>query len=194
MTRSFATTGITIGKRVSLKKANRSELNNLKLTPCFSILSLSSTRTNQHSTQVTKTVILMATATLLLPPQPKELEHSTQQNNRPTQMPSRPMVAITTLITSSITPNRPKQRACPLRSILTNITLITPSTLNITIISSNTLTPIAANHTSKQPTHFINHIRAHTQPAAGRSLTKAKDGDASGAEPKDDNEVNDLKT
>jgi len=164
----FATTGTIIGKRLILKKANSSEMNNLKLTHYFSILN-NSNRIKQHLTKVIKTAILMATATQLLRPQPKDLDHSTQESNRLIKMPSKPMVAITTRITSSITPNRLRQQACPLKSILTNITLITLSMLNTTNINSNILTLIAANHSSKPTTHFINHIRANTQPAVGRS-------------------------
>jgi hypothetical protein len=186
MIRLSATTATTVAN-LKLKRANPKEQSNPKLTPCFSTPNL---KTNSNSIKVTRIGTLMFTAT----PPPRG-QHPTQPNSSSslTQRLSRP-TEITTLIISSITLSRHKQLACLHRITLTNITLITLSTLSITI--SSTLTRTAANLTSKQPTHYIKTlIRAHTsQPAQVRSLTKAKDGDASGAEPKDDNEVKNYKS
>ena len=179
MTLSSATMVTTAGRQKQ-KKASPKGLSHLKLTRCFS--TLNSHRNNRDSPRATRTEILINMATLLPKDQP-----STRQN-RLTRKLSRLMVIIT-LITSNFMQHRPKQRACLPRSTSTNTTRRTHSTRNT--MNSTTTTQRLASRTSKRDTHIISSlIRAHsTQQAQGRSVTKANDGDASGAEPKDENEV-----
>lgn len=167
----------TTAAKLTQKRANHRRLNLPKLTPCSNIL-----RCRSSNRLAAKTATPIPTGTLL------PSGRATTLQSRLTPKHSRPM-AITMLIISNITPCKLRQPACQPKSILTNIMLKTHSTRSITNSTSTTRRP--ASLTSKRDTHITSIIiRAHsTQQAQGRSATKAKDGDASGAEPKDDNEV-----